>query len=111
MCKAAGCRIPVPRDLETEELCLLHFTLDLEETCAGIRRETVRQKITRERIEEIFGYISEKGEKLAHAATAGAAQTDEMKSRILSTFLTLMNCRENVDRSLRQLLAARTFSR
>ena len=39
----------------------------------------------------------------ARAATSGMALTDEMKARILNTFLTLMNLRENLDRAaLRQ---------
>ena len=41
---------------------------------------------------------------LARAATSGLHLLDEMKARILSTFLTLMNLRENLDRAaLRQV--------
>lgn len=48
-------------------------------------------------------YISDQGEVLARVATSGLHLVDEMKARILSTFLTLMNLRENLDRaSLRQ---------
>src|SRR6266568_2173293 len=39
------------------------------------------------------------GERLARVATSGLHLTDDLKARILSTFLTLMNLRENLDRS------------
>ena len=43
------------------------------------------------------------GEMLARSATSGLHLADEMKARILNTFLTLMNLRENLDRAaLRQ---------
>ncbi len=56
-----------------------------------------------ERQVEIIQYIAEQGEMLARTATSGMHLTDEMKARILNTFLTLMNLRENLDRAaLRQ---------
>jgi len=52
---------------------------------------------------EIIRYIVEHGEMLARTATSGLHLSDELKARILNTFLTLMNLRENLDRSaLRQ---------
>jgi hypothetical protein len=40
---------------------------------------------------------------LARASTSGLPLADEMKARILNTFLTLMNLREKLDRAaLRQ---------
>jgi hypothetical protein len=52
---------------------------------------------------EIIRYIAEQGEMLARASTSGLHLADEMKARILNTFLTLMNLRENLDRAaLRQ---------
>jgi hypothetical protein len=44
-------------------------------------------------------FITEQGERLARVATSGLPLTDDLKARILSTFLTLMNLRENLDRS------------
>jgi len=38
-------------------------------------------------------------EKLARVATSGLHLTDDLKARVLSTFLTLMNLRENLDRA------------
>jgi len=39
------------------------------------------------------------GKSLARVATSGLHLTDDLKARILSTFLTLMNLRENLDRA------------
>jgi hypothetical protein len=110
-CTAMGCKVAVPPDLESERLCLLHFTLTLEQDCAQMRRETTLAKVSRDRIEEILRYIGDHGEKLARVATSGAAQSDEIKARILSTFLTLMNFRDNLDRSLQRMTSARGILR
>ncbi len=93
----------VPRALEPPQLCLLHFTLTVEKSCAEIRRETVYGKTPHARQVEIIDYISQHGEMLTRAATSGVVLADEMKARILNTFLTLINLRENLDRAaLRQ---------
>ncbi len=108
-CKALGCKADVPPAFEADRLCVLHFTLRVEEACAEMRRETVLGSASHERQVEIINYISEHGEMLARAATSGIHLPDEMKARILSTFLTLMNLRENLDRAvLRQLPRRRT---
>ena len=52
-----------------------------------------------ERQREILQFITEHGERLARVATSGLPLTDDLKARILSTFLTLMNLRENLDRA------------
>ncbi len=84
-------------------MCVLHFTLKIEKECGEMRRETVYGKTPHSRQVEIMRYISEHGEMLARAATSGLNLADEMKARILNTFLTLMNLRENLDRAaLRQ---------
>jgi hypothetical protein len=102
-CRAPGCKIDVPTPLEPERLCLLHFTLSVEQACAEMRRETVLGKATHARQVEIIRYIAEHGEMLARVSTSGLHLADEMKARVLNTFLTLMNLRENLDRaSLRQ---------
>jgi hypothetical protein len=102
-CRAPACKIDVPAPLEPERLCLLHFTLSVEQACAEMRRETVLGKATHARQVEIIRYIAEHGEMLARVSTSGLHLADEMKARVLNTFLTLMNLRENLDRaSLRQ---------
>jgi hypothetical protein len=81
----------------------MHFTLGVEKDCAEMRRETVLGRAPHERQVEIIQYIAARGELLARTATSGLHLPDEMKARILNTFLTLMNLRENLDRAaLRQ---------
>ncbi len=102
-CGEKGCKGPVPGSLEPVHLCVLHFTLKVEQDCAQMRRETVYGKTPHARQVEIIRYIAEHGEMLARASTSGLHLADEMKARILNTFLTLMNLRENLDRAaLRQ---------
>jgi hypothetical protein len=103
LCITTGCKFEVPASLESERLCILHFTLGVEEVCAEMRRETALGKADHARQVEIIRYIADHGELLARVATSGLHLADEMKARILSTFLTLMNLRENLDRAaLRQ---------
>jgi len=103
-CTHPACKGTVPHVLEsTTGLCVMHFTLKIEAECAEMRRETVLGRATHERQVEIIRYISEHGELLARTATSGMHLSDELKARILNTFLTLMNLRENLDRAaLRQ---------
>ena len=98
-CSATGCKSTVPTVLESEKLCVLHFTLTLETSCGEMRRETALGNAPPERQREIMRFITEHGERLARVATSGLHLTDDLKARILSTFLTLMNLRENLDRA------------
>lgn len=103
ICSATECKFTVPAPLESEKVCVLHFTLAIEQTCGDMRRETVLGLAPRERQLEIIKYITERGDLLARTATGGLSLPDEIKARILNTFLTLMNLRENLDRAaLRQ---------
>ena len=102
-CSENGCKGQVPASLEPVRLCMVHFTLKVENDCAQMRRETVYGKTPHARQVEIIRYIADHGEMLARASTSGLHLADEMKARILNTFLTLMNLRENLDRAaLRQ---------
>ncbi len=93
----------MPAALEQVHLCMLHFTLKVENDCAQMRRETVYGKTPHARQVEIIRFIADHGEMLARASTSGLHLADEMKARVLNTFLTLMNLRENLDRAaLRQ---------
>jgi hypothetical protein len=98
-CSEHGCKGQVPNSLEPVRLCLLHFTLQIEKACAEMRRETVYGKTPHARQAEIIRFIAEHGEMLARASTSGLHLADEMKARVLNTFLTLMNLRENLDRA------------
>jgi hypothetical protein len=99
-CKVTGCKNDSPPALaEQQQVCVLHFTLSIEGSCAEMRRETALGNAPHERQREIMRFITESGERLARVATSGLHLTDDLKARILSTFLTLMNLRENLDRA------------
>ena len=99
LCHIAGCKHDFPAALAEQKLCILHFTLSLEASCAEMRRETALGNAPHERQREIMSFITENGERLARVATSGLHLTDDLKARVLSTFLTLMNLRENLDRA------------
>jgi hypothetical protein len=98
-CQIAGCKSTAPSALDGQKLCVLHYTLSLESSCSEMRRETALGNAPHERQREIMRFITDSGEKLARVATSGMPLTDDLKARILSTFLTLMNLRENLDRA------------
>jgi hypothetical protein len=98
-CQIAGCKNNAPAALDEQKLCVLHYTLSLESGCSEMRRETALGNTPHERLKEIMRFITENGERLARVATSGMQLTDDLKARILSTFLTLMNLRENLDRA------------
>jgi hypothetical protein len=98
-CQISGCKNDTPPALTEQRLCVFHFTLSLEAGCSEMRRETALGNAPQERQREIMKFITEQGEILARVATSGLHLTDDLKARILSTFLTLMNLRENLDRS------------
>src|ERR1700758_3706542 len=111
-CKTSGCKIDSPPALAEQQLCVLHFTLSLEAGCAEMRRETALGNTGHERTQDIMRFITENGEKLARVATSGLHLTDDLKARVLSTFLTLMNLRENLDRaSMRTPMGRHTVPR
>lgn len=94
-----GCHTPVPAELEIEQLCVPHFLLGVEHTCAGMRREAVIGGCNAGRRSEIGAYVKGTAEKLSHVAVISPPLTDEVKKRVLTTFLTLMNLHEGLDRS------------
>lgn len=98
-CRAPGCKSEVPAALEAEQLCLHHFMVSVEQACTQMRRETVLGRAPHVRQVEIIRYVAEHGEMLARVATSGLHLPDEVKARVLNTFLTLMNLRENLDRA------------
>lgn len=97
-----GCHAPVPSELEAERLCVLHFILSVERACSGMRRETVTGGPSVTRRSEIGTYVRETAVKLSHVAIVSPPLSDEMKKRVLSTFLTLMNLQESLDRSAKR---------
>lgn len=75
-----------------------------------MRRESALGNASHERQVEFMQKISGRGETLVHVATSGFPMSDEIKARILSTLLTLMNCRENLDRAAMRQSALRRFA-
>ncbi len=101
-CQTAGCKNDTPPALAEHGVCVLHFTLSLEAGCSAMRRETALGNTPHERQREIMRFITENGEDRVRVATFASVAlplTDDLKARILSTFLTLMNLRENMDRA------------
>jgi hypothetical protein len=90
-------------------MCVLHYTLFIEQECAEMRRESHLGNASHERQTEFMNRIATRGETLVKVATSGFSMTDEIKARVLSTLLTLMNCRENMDRSAMRQSALRRF--
>jgi hypothetical protein len=96
-----GCHSPVPDELASDALCTLHFTLSVEKLCAGMRRETITRDCSAVRQTEIAMYIRMTAEKLSRVAVLSPPLSDEMKKRVLATFLTLMNLQESLVRAAR----------
>ncbi len=109
-CRSKGCKAAMAPGLAEEGFCLMHYTLHIEEECAAIRRETALGKTTHERMGEYFRQIADRGDILVSVATSGFTMSDEMKARVLSTLLTLMNTRENMDRSAMRQSAMKRFA-
>lgn len=110
MCSAKGCKVPVPAGLAEEHMCVLHFTLFIEQECAEMRRQTALNSTVHERQVEFMDKIANRGELLVRVGTSGYPMSDELKARILSTLLTLMNTRENMDRAAMRQAALRRFA-
>ena len=108
-CSAKGCRASVPAQLAREGLCVLHFTLLIEQECAEMHREATLGNAAEERHAEFIGKIAARGEELIRVATSGFPMSDDAKARILSTLLSLMNCRENIDRAAKRQSTVRRF--
>lgn len=94
-----GCHTPVPAELESDRLCVQHFMSSVERMCAGMRRETVQGGSNANRRIEIGIYVKSTAEKLSRVAVVSPPLSDEMKKRVLTTFMTLMNLQESLDRT------------
>jgi hypothetical protein len=93
------CQGPVPQELETEVLCVQHFLTTIEHDCSDLRREIAIGKTTPVRQAEIAEWMKATATKLTGVAIGRLRLSDEYKKRILTTFLTLMNLQESLDRS------------
>jgi hypothetical protein len=99
----------VPAVLEAERLCVLHFILSVDYAYSEIRRETALDRASTARRLEMADYIKATAMKLTQIATGSARLTDDMKKRFLTTFLTLMNLQEDIDRSTSRFAQLRSL--
>ncbi len=91
------CKLPVPAELDSVGLCVYHFTWSVEEACAEMHRQVALRKATAERRVEMATYVRECALLLARV-TSNLCLSDDLKRRILCTFLSLMNLKENLER-------------
>jgi hypothetical protein len=103
-----GCRSAVPQELENERVCVQHFILNIENECSVMRREAATELATISRRREIDRYVKTTAVKLSEVATSNTRLSDDLKKKVLTTFLTLMNLQESVDRSRTRPLLARS---
>ena len=92
------CKLPVPTELDSVGLCVYHFTWSVEEACAEMHRQIALRQTTVERRTEMATYVSESALLLARI-TSHLCLSDDLKRRILCTFVSLMNLRENLERA------------
>lgn len=100
------CKSSVPPELEAVGWCLTHFLANVEHTCAEMHREIVLRGVDAERRAAVAGYIRESAQLLAQVGST-LRLSDDLKRRILSSFLCLMNLREKLDRISSVRLAER----
>lgn len=91
------CEVPVPAELGSVGLCVSHFTWSVENTCAEMHREIALRNVTSERGAQVATYIGDSALLLARVISSQCL-SDDLKKRILCSFVSLMNLRENLDR-------------
>jgi hypothetical protein len=94
-----GSHAPVPSELEAECLCVPHFLESVERACGALRRETVAGTASKARHRDIRLYVRTTAETLSRVAVTSPALSDTLKKRVLTTFLTLMNLQESLERT------------
>jgi hypothetical protein len=92
-----GCKLPVPTELGSVGLCVYHFTWSVEGACAEMHRQVALRQATAQHRVEMANYIAECGLLLARV-TANLCLSDDLKKRVLCTFQSLMNLRDNLER-------------
>jgi hypothetical protein len=110
-CCTPGCGTLVPAELEIEGFCVPHFLSSAEKACTEMRRETAAGGSDATRRAEFESYVAASAVKLALIGTGRVRLSDEIKKRVLTTFLTLMILRENLDRAANLFLPRQRTSR
>jgi hypothetical protein len=90
------CKLSVPAELASVGLCVYHFTWSVEEACAKMHRQVALRMATPEHCAQMAAYIGECTLLLARL-TSNLCLSDALKTRILCTFLSLMNLRGNLE--------------
>src|ERR1700690_644424 len=103
-CCVPGCGTLVPVELQSEGFCVSHFLSSAEKACSEMRREAATGESSAARRAELESYVAAAAMKLTLIGTGSARLTDEIKKRVLTTFLTLMILRENLDRPVNPFL-------
>jgi hypothetical protein len=91
------CKTPVPQELKSVGRCVPHFIASVEQACAQMHRELVVRGTDPDREAAVASYISECAQLLARVSS-NLRLSDDLKPRILTSFLCLMNLREKLDR-------------
>ena len=94
----ARCDASVPQELDSTGLCVSHFTFNVEKACAEMHRQIAMSGVSGERQAEITVYLAECSLLLARVASS-LSLSYQLKRRVLSTFLSLMNLRETLERA------------
>lgn len=89
----------MPPEIRAESLCFLHFVQSIEQACNDVRREMSMEEKSSVRILEIRAYIKSTAMKLSEIATGKTRLSGDLKNRILSNLLGLMNLQEVIARS------------
>jgi hypothetical protein len=110
-CCIPGCGTLVPAELELEGFCVPHFLLSAEKACSEMRREAATGESDAARRAELESYVAASAMKLALIGTGSVRLSDEIKKRLLTTFLTLMILKENLDRPANPFLPRRRTAR
>jgi len=63
-CQITGCKSSTPAALAEQQLCVLHYTLSIEASCAEMRRETAMGNAPHERLKEIMKFLNGKRRKI-----------------------------------------------
>jgi hypothetical protein len=92
------CKLRVPTELDSVGLCVYHFTWSVEEACGEMHRQVALRTATAQRRAEMATYVSECALLLARV-TSNLCLSDDLKRRILCTFLSLMNLRGTLERA------------
>jgi hypothetical protein len=105
--RVCWCQMPVPQELQAEGLCILHFIQGIDHDCAELRREIAQGKTSPDRQAQIVAYVKTTAMNLTEVATGRVRLSDEWKKRVLTTFLSLMNLQESLDRSANRVTLIR----